>query len=207
MKNFEDSNKKLKINQGSEIEERIKNAFIALHEDRPIEKISIKMITDLAGLNRGTFYIHFIDIYDLREKIEREFFELIKEKVEGALVALFQHGALMEALPDMDFYNEHKKYLQVLLCGFGKSQLGEMMKQEVKKSIQKNITLSHEEDNIFTDYALEYLTSAMLGVLIHWIKHDMQPPMESLGKFITDITDMGSVSYLLKSVSLSSQNK
>lgn len=31
----------------------------------PIEKISVKSITDLCGLNRQTFYYHFHDIYEL----------------------------------------------------------------------------------------------------------------------------------------------
>lgn len=48
-----------KIQQGAETAERIKDAFITLYGNAPIEKISIKMITDLACLNRCTFYIHF----------------------------------------------------------------------------------------------------------------------------------------------------
>ena len=31
----------------------------------PIDKISIKTLTDICGLNRQTFYYHFKDIYDL----------------------------------------------------------------------------------------------------------------------------------------------
>lgn len=191
-----------KIQRGAETKERIKDAFITLYANRPIEKISIKMITDLAGLNRCTFYLHFTDIYDLREQIEREFFELIRDKVQGALKELFQHGDLMNALPSIDFYKEHKKYLEVLLCSYGKSHLGETMKQEVKESIRKMIQLGSGHDNTFTEYALEYFTSAMLGVLIYWIKQDMQLPMKSLSEFMTDITEMGSVPYLLKSVGI-----
>ncbi|MBE6470107.1 MAG: TetR family transcriptional regulator [Coriobacteriaceae bacterium] len=34
-------------------------------QDAPIDRISIKTITDACGLNRQTFYYHFKDIYDL----------------------------------------------------------------------------------------------------------------------------------------------
>lgn len=34
-------------------------------QDTPIDRISIKTITDMCGLNRQTFYYHFKDIYDL----------------------------------------------------------------------------------------------------------------------------------------------
>lgn len=61
------------------IEEKIIKAFMTLYEVKNIEKISIKSITDLAGLNRGTFYLHFLDIYDLLEKIEAKYHQISKE--------------------------------------------------------------------------------------------------------------------------------
>lgn len=196
-----------KNSSGKETEGKIKDAFITLYKNSPIEKISIKMITDLAGLSRYTFYIHFMDIYDLREQIEKEFFELIRGKVLGSLKELFQHGDLANALPNMEFYKEHKKHLEVLLCTYGKSHLGEMMKQEVKENIRKMIQPGNGHENTLTEFALEYYTSAMLGVLILWIKQDMQIPMKSLGAFMTEISETGPVPYLLKSVGLSNITK
>ena len=41
------------------------NALRACMQSSPIDRISIKEITDACGLNRQTFYYHFKDIYDL----------------------------------------------------------------------------------------------------------------------------------------------
>lgn len=43
----------------------LREAFWTLYTKKPIEKISIKEITDLAGYNRGTFYLYYKDVYDL----------------------------------------------------------------------------------------------------------------------------------------------
>jgi len=118
---------------------------------------------------------------------------------------VFQHGDLASALPDMAFYKEHKKYLDVLLCTYGKSHLGEMMKQEINEGIRKRIQLGNGDENTFSEYALEHYTSAMLGVLIHWIKQDMQPPMEFVCNFMVDISKIGFVPYLLKNVGMTNQ--
>jgi len=75
----------------NKIEKKIIDAFIVIYEDNPIEKISIKMITDLAGLNRGTFYLHYIDIYDLLEKIEFKFHNISKSIAFYAVNALFNN--------------------------------------------------------------------------------------------------------------------
>lgn len=48
------------------------NAFIELRSQKPIEKISIKELSDLAGINKATFYRHYEDIYALTDNLENE---------------------------------------------------------------------------------------------------------------------------------------
>lgn len=71
-----------------------------------------------------------------------------------------------------------------------------------KERYSQEIQLERGSDDALTEYALEYFASAMLGVLIHWIKQDMQLPMKSLSQFMSDITEMGSVPYLQKSAGI-----
>lgn len=48
------------------------NAFIELRARKPLEKISIKELSELAYINKATFYAHYSDIYDLAEQLENE---------------------------------------------------------------------------------------------------------------------------------------
>ena len=48
----------------------IKNAFIQLLEEKDLEKITIQNITQLADVNRGTFYLHYEDKYILPPMIQ-----------------------------------------------------------------------------------------------------------------------------------------
>ena len=48
------------------------NAFIELRASKPLEKITIKELSDLAFINKATFYTHYKDIYDLAEQLENE---------------------------------------------------------------------------------------------------------------------------------------
>ena len=43
----------------------LQEAFWNLYKEKPIEKITIKEVTNLAGYNRGTFYLYYKDIYDM----------------------------------------------------------------------------------------------------------------------------------------------
>ncbi len=51
------------------------NAFIELRAKKSIKKITVKELTDLAVVNKATFYRYYKDIYDLSESIENELIE------------------------------------------------------------------------------------------------------------------------------------
>lgn len=50
----------------------IRRAFTELLRQKPIQDISIRELCAVAGINRGTFYLHYKDIYHLRDEIEEE---------------------------------------------------------------------------------------------------------------------------------------
>lgn len=51
----------------------IKDAFLELRKKKPLEKISVKELSELAMINKTTFYLHYQDIYALSEEMENEF--------------------------------------------------------------------------------------------------------------------------------------
>ena len=40
----------------------IKNSFLKLLNDRPLNQVTVKAIVEDCGINRNTFYYHFTDI-------------------------------------------------------------------------------------------------------------------------------------------------
>ena len=53
-------------------EKAIKNAFIELRSQKPLEKITVKELCAEARINKSTFYSHYQDIYALSEAMEKE---------------------------------------------------------------------------------------------------------------------------------------
>lgn len=54
----------------SQTERTIRDTFLQLLEQKPPEKISVSDLCAGAGINRSTFYRHYLDIYDLMEHVE-----------------------------------------------------------------------------------------------------------------------------------------
>lgn len=67
-----------------EITEKTKNniisAFCKLYQEKPIEKIYVKDVIEMAGYNRSTFYQYFNDIYALLDYVEKDVIETISSK-------------------------------------------------------------------------------------------------------------------------------
>lgn len=63
----------------------IRRAFTGLLSIKPIQSISIKELCEQAGINRGTFYTHYQDIYDLLADVENEMKQDFQKALEPLL--------------------------------------------------------------------------------------------------------------------------
>lgn len=55
----------------------IVNAFLSLRAKKPLEKITVKELCQLARINKSTFYTHYQDIFALSHTLEGEVVEAI----------------------------------------------------------------------------------------------------------------------------------
>lgn len=64
-------------------EEKIEKAFLNLIQDKEIREISVSMLCKEAQVNRTTFYMNYLDIFDLIDKIKirmvNEFVDIFKD--------------------------------------------------------------------------------------------------------------------------------
>lgn len=58
------------------------NAFLNLRSRKPLEKITVKELAELAQINKATFYLHYHDIYELSESLEKDVVEATLHNIE-----------------------------------------------------------------------------------------------------------------------------
>ena len=54
-------------------------SFVNLLKEKSINRITVKEICTMAEINRATFYKHYLDVYDLLDKIEEQFLNELNE--------------------------------------------------------------------------------------------------------------------------------
>lgn len=178
---------------------KIKKAFLELHRTKRIEQISIKEITKSAGINRGTFYVYYLDIYDLQEKIEDEGIEEIKKNALPVIQSLVKTGKLNFNLLPKNFFCKNKDVLNLF---FGKSaeartveKLKVIMQQTVAEMLGSTENLE-EKERVKLEYALEYIAGAQLGMIGYWVRQDMNLEIEDLAEIMEKINLTGAITYL-----------
>ncbi|WP_455718400.1 TetR/AcrR family transcriptional regulator, partial [Anaerosporobacter sp.] len=64
----------------------IKESLIELLQEKEIHQITVTDICNKADINRGTFYTHYKDAYDLLQSLEDELFDqILKYALETSL--------------------------------------------------------------------------------------------------------------------------
>lgn len=69
----------MKKKSGKTAQEKIEKAFIELIQTKEISEINVTDLVRLAKVNRSTFYVNYLDIYDLADKIKEKMYHSILE--------------------------------------------------------------------------------------------------------------------------------
>jgi AcrR family transcriptional regulator len=165
----------------------IMEAFWSIYAVKRIEKITIKEIAQKAGYNRGTIYEYFADAYDILEQIENSLIPALEE-----LPPLpFPNGSLDISI-DMfiKLYEQNHQYYTVLLGDRGDPAFALKLKNTVKPMISRTLT-SNDMDEIELDFILEYVLSAMIGILSYWFRQEKALPLEHLITLMYDLMENG----------------
>lgn len=179
-------------------EEKITGAFLSLYEEKPLEKISVKALAEKAGINRGTFYDHYLDIYDLYDRTLAAFTEDVIDIVKK-LVGTFLSGDLsvvLESYPT--FYESHKQMLQIFFVIRPSVRLQKALQQQVKSSICENFGFAFDDMPVEGRYIMEYITGGQLNLMTHWFVGQYPMDIESLVRLIWQINNSGPWPALLK---------
>ena len=51
--------------------------------EKDLSSITVRELTDLADVNRGTFYTHYRDLYDMLEQMEQEMFQELEDMLDS----------------------------------------------------------------------------------------------------------------------------
>lgn len=136
---------------------------------KPVSKITVREICETAGINRSTFYAHYMDVYDLFDKVEIHMAEMCQERIRNAFI--LGRGFQMAVEGVFQFVEEYKEFYLLYLHEMSQaSHLIEMMnapfQEEIKKIREADMGYGVPGE---AAYHFTFLTAGMTSLLAAWL--------------------------------------
>lgn len=141
----------------------IKESFLSLLQKKPVNKITVKEVCELAELNRATFYSHYSDCFALMENIEQELFDAFGQSLR--LIDGFDVSALIAAIYAMVEQNENA--CRVLVFGGASPNiLGRMIDLAKSSSIEVWRKQLHHATDAEIEMLYIHLSNGLMNVVV-----------------------------------------
>lgn len=168
-------------------------SFSKLLEKKELKEISVQELTDLADLNRTTFYLHYKDIYDLQRQIE--------DDTIGEITTI-----LNEYMPTPDARDPYPLFVALLnYCRNNESLCRMLLSKNSGPGFLDKICAMVEQicvqswfkmfnngghDERLSYYSL-YTVRGYVAVISKWVASGMRLPPEELAKMMENIVLYG----------------
>ncbi len=155
------------------------SALKGLMAQKPLEKITIREITDLCGIKRQNFYYHFEDIYDLmRWMFQEEAVPLLKER-EGAL--LWKEGLLQT----FQYLQSNREVCLCALRSLGREHLRRFFEADVHAVIHRTIeALNETRSSAHVALLTQIYVIGLAGLMESWLLGEIRETPEELIQFV-----------------------
>ena len=168
-------------------EKAIQETFMKFLNERPLDKITVREITDACGISRNTFYYHYHDIYDLLEKL----FAVEEERMLADMqdIATMRQG-FNEA---MRFANENRRAIYHVYNSISRDMLTSYLYNSASIYIRKYVVGQCDKDNMPSERDLNdlvFLYASMIeGIIINVMREGLTRDVEALINNATRILD------------------
>lgn len=142
----------------------IRKAFMELLQKKPLEKITVKELCELAYINKSTFYSHYEDIYALSDALEYEMVLEIVSSIPKDLDYNLSNPEVFTREVTLAFA-KHMPQIKLMFSGKNQTHLAIYLESIVKKLIFAKYPEyeNNMEMNILLSYCIHGAYNASLS--------------------------------------------
>ena len=158
-------------------------ALTQLLQEKQINEITVKELTDLADMNRGTFYLYYKDMFDMLEKIEDGMFEAL-----DAIVSLHEHDDVSQQTKPLlldlfRFIEENQEMCRVLLSPHGDMNFLHRLNEVVReKCLKAWPNIRKEKGEADFDYHYSFVVFGCAGIVRAWVNRNCPESAEKMAE-------------------------
>ena len=172
----------------------LQNALVDLMLEKAVGKISVKELTQKADVNRSTFYLHYLDIYDMLEQMENEFVETIQGFFHDFFTPLPTSMPLTLFVNISEWLEQDKEYYVKLLRGSASGYIFEELESRIRDEFLTLLYLIFlDEESLDLRTRVNFTVSGTVGVLRMWVMEGGNISLVELSETIDDLLNNGMI--------------
>ena len=162
---------------------QLQNALVELLQEKPVQGITVRELAERADVNRGTFYAHYKDIYDMVEQMENQLL--------GEFEALLDHYPpdslakdLYPLLSDVFYFVEKNRDLFPTFLGWQTADrfLRRFSQVIYDKCLRDWAGMYPLGDLSEPNYYLEFVVSGTVNLVGTWARRGFRESPEDMAK-------------------------
>lgn len=162
--------------------------LVQLMETKDVKDISVKELADLADINRGTFYLHYNDVYDMLAQIEDELFVEFHDIIDRTLNPS-SHSPRATLFEVFSFLERHKEVVRVMMGPHGDLSFVNRLKGLVQARLDSILEARRASE--YGCYLESFAVSGCIGVIETWLAQPVPSSPEAMADICGTILERG----------------
>ena len=158
-------------------------ALTRLLQEKQAKEITVKELTELADMNRGTFYLYYKDIFDMLDKTEDSLFaalDAIMDRHEEEALTAQTKPMLLDLFA---FIQENQEMCRVLLSANGDMNFLHRLNEVVREKCRSAwLALRKGQDEDAFDYHYSFVVFGCAGLIRAWVNRDCPESAEEMAE-------------------------
>lgn len=157
----------------------IEQAFLEVLQQKSFSSMSVQDITERAGVNRTTFYLHFTDKYELvTYSMHWRFGQALEQALlDGSQLSPDNLRALIVTLAEFLLMADSH-------CAVHEAQFESLMETQVKKQVQAVLFQWLRKTDTGTQQLVTATSWAIYGLTAEWVKQKRRPKSDAFANEI-----------------------
>lgn len=154
----------------------VRDALVTMIKEKGFDALTVSDLVIRANINRGTFYLHFKDKFDLLEQTETEILHDLQSiflSFNSLQIKESNGGDQLHSLVIilLEYVKEHADLMHAILGLQGDYSLITRIRSSIEQNVKFGGFSGLKEENFIVpkEYLISYIIQAHLGVLQTWL--------------------------------------
>lgn len=165
---------------------QIFEAFILLLEEKPLDKISVKELCEVAGVSRKTFYVHYDCVADVANDLQSEVVSSIEAFLDTIIIAEYGLGPQYFFQFLNMLYSSNPRFFENLVSATNYHFIVQGCTKALKEKLLEGMNLPEERKPI-VGLQIDFCLGGASSIYVEWLKNGKPVPFEEVTGQIASI--------------------